>query len=454
MKPARRSSSLLLAVLVWACAASIAASAEDGRSQAAETTALAAKVGELIAKLDAPRLADRDAAEKALVALGPAALDVLPHADKKLSAEVRQRLVRVRRQLELAFARSAAKASLITLADEERPLSEVLAALAKQSGNAIIDGRAESNPDAASRSDPRIRLAFDKTPFWQALDRTLDAGGYSLKVRDAAGDRSLALVVVARGEGEPSRGERAAYRGPLRFAIKDINVTRASGDDRGLLRVVLETAWEPRLRPISFALAAADLKAADDRRRPLAAATPSAEWATASLGGQAAIRLSLPFDAPAEDARSLSLRGRVTALVGGADVVFRFADPATKPGASVAAAAASQKIGDATVRLESFRRQDDRWQARFRVIYENPHEAVQSHFDWLYTRRAALAIGDELRQPSRYDAQAAHEGVTAMYEFPARDGDRPADFTLEYTTPAVILSLPYEFQFDGIPLPR
>ncbi len=436
-------------------AASPSATDTAQQTREREATALAAKVAKLLEQLDAPRLADRDAAEKALVALGPSALDVLPRGDAKLSAEVKQRLTRVRRQLELAFAKSAAKASLVSLADAQRPLSEVIAALAQQSGNPLLDGRASSDPGAPPPPDPSIRLTFDETPFWQALDRTLDAANCSLLIRDAAATEPLKLVVVPRSDGEHPRGQRAVYRGPLRFDLVDVAIKRdapAADDASGLLRVVLETAWEPRLRPIAFSLSAGDLTATDDQERPLAIATPQAKWGTTSLGGQGSMRLSLPLISPQDDARSFALHGRMTALLPGENVVFRFSDLSAKqPNAKTTAA---QKIGDATVRLESFRRQDDRWEARFRVIYDNPQESVQSHFDWLYKSRAALTLGEARREPVEYDAQAAEEGVVARYAFAAQEGDDPANFSLLYTTPAVILSLPYEFNFQNIPLPK
>lgn len=414
------------------------------------TTALARKVAELIGQLDAPRLADRDAAEKVLMALGPEALDVLPRGEAKHSAEVKQRLARVRRQLELAFAKSAAKASLITLADAERPLSEVLAAIAKQSGNPLVDGR-KRGPEGKPPADPRIRVAFDKTPFWPALDATLDAAGASLEVRDAQGDDPLRLVVVERGETAKPRASDAVYRGPLRFAVVGADVKRAADDAETLARIVLEAAWEPRLKPIALSLAAKDLSAVDDQQRPLRIASAEAQWATSSLGGQGAMRLTLPFVLARGDAKSLAVRGRMAALLAGANVAFRFERLSeTRPGAAVA----SQKMGDATVRLESFRRVGGRWLARVRVIYDNPQEAVQSHYDWLYESRATLTAVTEQRKPVEYDSQAAEDGVIATYAFAAEDADKPGELTLVYSTPAVIMTVPFEFEFADIALPR
>jgi hypothetical protein len=423
-----------------------------------EATLLAAKVAGLIKQLDAANLAEREAAERALIALGPEALDVLPRGTTKLSAEVKQRLARVRQQLELAFAKTAAKASPITIAAGEYPLSEILMELVKQGNCPLVDARRES---IASSGDPRIRVAFDKTPFWQALDKTLDAANASLAIRDARGEVPLQLAVVPRMKDGKPREQGAVYRGPLRFDIPSVDV-KQDGDRAGrdLLRVVFEAAWEPRLHPISLTLGGNDLAAVDDQGRAIAVATPTAQWTTSSLGGQGAVRFTLPFVLPNRDAKSFTLKGKMSALLSGANVVFRFERLGGAPlggdrlGAARPATVASQKIGDATVRIESFRRHNDEWHIRVRVVYDNPQEAVQSHFDWLYKSRAVLADGDEPRQPAEYDAQAAEDGVIATYAFKAKASDKPGEITLLYTTPAVIMMMPFDFEFAATVIPR
>jgi hypothetical protein len=449
IRPSVRS---VLAAAVIAVGLSFAAAMAANEEETA--TALATKVGGLVKQLDSPRLADRDAAEKALVALGPEALDVLPRGESKLSAEVKQRLTRVRRQLEVAFSKSAAKASLITLADGEYRLSAVLAALTKQSGNPLVDGRAKG-ANGEPPADPQIRVGFDKTPFWQALDTTLDAAGVALDIRDAHADVPLQLVVVDRGPAENSRSKAALYRGPLRFAIVDSDVKRDPDDSTGLLRVVMEAAWEPRLKPIALNLAARDVAAVDDKQRTLGAVSQDAQWATSSLGGQGAVRFTLPFMLPDSDANSVSLKGRISALLAGAHVAFRFErlGEIRSGSTTTSQATTSQKMGDATVRLESFRRVSDKWIARFRVVYDNPQEAVQSHYDWLYASRAAIADGDARREPIDFDATAAEDGVMGTYIFNAKDTDKASEITLVYTTPAVIMTVPFEFEFDRVAIP-
>jgi hypothetical protein len=438
---------ILAAILVVAGLASPRWIAAADEHEAA--TALATKVGGLVKQLDAARLADRDAAEKALVALGPEALDVLPRGEAKLSAEVKQRLTRVRRQLEVAFSKTAAKASLITMAEGEYRLSQVLAELAKQSGNPLVDGRSKTAAGSVP-ADPAIRVRFQKTPFWQALDTALDAAVVSLDVRDAHAEVPLQLVVVDRSKSDRPRSNSAVYRGPLRFAVVDTDVKRGTDGAEDLLRIVLETAWEPRLKPIAFKLAARDVAVVDDQRRTLRAVSEDAQWATSSVGGQGAMRLTLPFVLPT-DAKSVSLKGTVSALLAGANVAFRFDGLGKSP---AAVGVATQKMGDATVRLESFRRVSNRWIARTRVIYDNPLEAVQSHYDWLYASRASLAEEKSRREPVDVDATAAEDGVLGTYLFNTKDSDKPGEISLVYTTPAVILTAPFEFEFGGIEVPQ
>lgn len=444
---------LMLAIAVamyaaWPLVAEEGGKVNPATSSDTAATQLAAKVAGLIKQLDAANLAEREAAERELVALGPEALDVLPRGTTKLSAEVKQRLTRVRQQLELAFAKTAAKASPITIAEGEYPLSKILWELTKQGNCPLVDARRESNSDA---TDPNVRVGFDKMPFWQALDKTLDAADASLAIREPRGEVPLQLAVIPKLPGHPSREKGAVYRGPLRFEIPSVDIKRdGNSPSSDLLRVVFETAWEPRLHPISLTLAASDLSAVDDRDRELRVATPMAQWATSSIGGQGSIRFTLPFVLPDSESKSFKLKGKLAALLSGANVIFRF----ERLGGARPAAVALQKIGDATVRVESFRRHNDEWHIRVRVVYDNPQEAVQSHFDWLYKSRAVLVDGMETRQPAEYDAQAAEDGVIATYAFKAKANDKPGEITIHYTTPAVIMTMPFDFEFAATPIPR
>src|SRR4051812_22167845 len=90
--------------------------------------ALRARVLDLVRQMDAAEKSARDEAEQKLLAMGEGALDWLPQLDEQAPAEVRERLGRVRTQLERARAESAVQATTVTLSGEML-LSEAVMAI-------------------------------------------------------------------------------------------------------------------------------------------------------------------------------------------------------------------------------------------------------------------------------------------------------------------------------------
>src|SRR5262249_42098769 len=134
---------------------------------------LAPRVRKLVRQLDAADLKTRQEAEDALVKLGPNALPLIkPYiANPETTEAARQTLKNVERVLQLAGAKAEAEAKTVTLSKDSMPLSEVLAALTEQTGNKIVDLRPAQGQVI---EDPKLKVNFNKTPFWQALDRVLD----------------------------------------------------------------------------------------------------------------------------------------------------------------------------------------------------------------------------------------------------------------------------------------
>ena len=243
---------------------------------------LKSEVRRLVRQLDAPQLVQREAVEAELLRAGPAALDLLPPANDRMTAEVRQRLDRVRQKLQQAAADSVADASVITLHADAMRLSTILEAFQTQSGNTMVDFRRQFGQPA---NDPKLTVDFDKTPFWPAIDQILDRA--KLTVYPYAKQRGIGVVSVP-GEEETARVGRASYRGPFRFEAVSIvarrNLRQANGDS---LLVGVEVMWEPRLRVISLMQQMADVTAADERGRPLpmAASEAKAEVPDLPIGG-------------------------------------------------------------------------------------------------------------------------------------------------------------------------
>jgi hypothetical protein len=134
------------------------AASEGAAAEPLTGDALAAEVKRLVRQLDGKELAERQAAEEQLAALGPAALDLLPEITNRTTAETRERLGRIRDKLERAQAAAVAQPRRVTLTVEDKPLSEVLAEIEKQTGNAFIDYRDQMQQPAR---DPSISVSLD-----------------------------------------------------------------------------------------------------------------------------------------------------------------------------------------------------------------------------------------------------------------------------------------------------
>ncbi|MBN1590920.1 MAG: hypothetical protein JW888_15510, partial [Pirellulales bacterium] len=145
--------------------------------QSLPTTDLTPEVRRLTRQLDAPQLERRNAAEAELIGLGPRILSLLPSPETRLSAEVEQRLARVRQKLEQQLAAAAVEASHVTLNNPHIKLSRLLIQIERQTGNRVIDARRQFGQQP---SDPELAVDFDKTPFWKAVDRVLEQTGLTV----------------------------------------------------------------------------------------------------------------------------------------------------------------------------------------------------------------------------------------------------------------------------------
>jgi hypothetical protein len=126
-------------------------------------------VEELIEKLSANDLEVRKAAERSIEALGPEALPALRKAlAGKPSLEVSRRIEKWIPRFELA-ALSAPKK--VTLHVTGRPLEEVIAQLAKQTGYSLT---LESDADQGKKP---YDFRFAGVPFWEALDTVCARAG-------------------------------------------------------------------------------------------------------------------------------------------------------------------------------------------------------------------------------------------------------------------------------------
>ncbi len=409
-----------------------------------------AEVRRLVRQLDAPELARRNAAEAELLKRGPAVLDLLPQPDDHASAEVRQRLGRIRQKLQQAAAEATAKSTTVSLRADAMPLAEVLAALQRQSGNKIVDDREKNGQPA---DNPALKVAFDKTPFWPALDRALDQAG--LTVYPFGEQAALAVVALpsgaAPGGKRVARAGHACYSGPFRFEPVRILARRdlraADGESGESLVVGVEAMWEPRLRIIGLTQRMADVTAVDDRGRSLPVADRDAVLEIAPGGNAPAVRLELPLRLPSRQSQRIAaLKGKLMAMIAGKTETFCFAKLA-------GAKDVEQRIAGVTVTLEEVRKNNDAWEVRILVRFDDAGDALASHRNWIFNNEAFLEGADG--KPIAFDTyETTRQGkneVGVAYIF---NPDQPLDnLKFVYKTPGVIITTGFDYELKDIRLP-
>jgi hypothetical protein len=401
---------------------------------------LSLEVRRLVRQLNAPQLAQREAAEKELLQLGPRVLGLFPAVTDRTPAEVGQRLGRIRQKLQRAAAEAAIQPSLITFAGDAAPLSKVLAALQEQSGNQIVDFRQRFGQEV---TDPELNVHFDKVPFWQALDKVLDQA--NLTVYSFGEDGAISLV--GRDGPQLPQTETASYGGPFRFQPVRIVAIRDLRDPNGQsLRLVISVAWEPRLKPISLKQRMSDLKAVDENGSPVPVDDRQAELEVPA-GGTASVELTLPFGLPPREVKQIaSLKGKLMAMLPGKIETFRFGDLTT-------AKNVEKRIAGVTVTLEQVRQNGSIWEVRMRVRFDEAGQALESHRGWILNNDAHLEGPDG--KPIPYDnlevtGQSENE-IGIAYGF-VLDGP-PQKHQFVYQTPGVIMATGVDYVVKDVKLP-
>lgn len=404
--------------------------------QAAE---LSSTVAPLIKQLDDATQEKRDAAEKALIELGPDVLPLLPAITARTPAETKERLGRVRSVLESVVSESTSKPTTVTF-QGELTVPEAFEMLEKQTGNRVIGYERRG-------SGAKLKLEFDKTPYWQALDQVLDQADLTV---NPFGGESNALVLMAKAEGESPRAGAGMYSGVFRFeplrieSRRDFRNASANG-----MRIALSVTWEPRVTPIVLRQAIEKITATDADGNALAVGrsdNQSVLNASAELG-MSAIELGIPLQLPPRTIAKIgSLKGTLTALVPGRLESFEFANLDTLRDAE-------QQRAGVTVIFERLRKNGDLYEARIRVRFDDAANALESHRNWIYNNPAYMldAKGERIENlGSNEGSRDENEvGIVTLFDLP----NGPKGHKFVYQTPATLLQLPVDYELKDIELP-
>ncbi len=437
----------MLSSLLVACAlmgqAPIANSANQGGAGNPATVteeAVARQVRNLLRLLSSDLAAERQEAEQGLINLGPAALSHLPARDASMPAELRLRLQRVEEKLQQQAAEAAGRASTVTL-QGKMPLSKAIAAIEQQTGNRLIDYRGNFQQQ---QPDTEVDVAFNKTPFWQAVDQLLDQA--KLTVYSFADEDGVAFV--NRDNTEAARSSRpTSYVGPFRVEALEFQAQRSLRfPQNNRLQLSLELVWEPRVAPIALSLPLLDLEATGDDGKSLEIAglgDRSAEIAT----GMPSTELHIPWEAPDRAIKSIAkLQGVFRALVPGRLEAFRFTD--LKVGKREA-----QRRASATVTLDNVRKNNDAWEMRVILAFDEAAGALESFRGWVFNNPCYIetANGQKVAPLLTETVRQTENEVGIAYYFDLEQD--LAGATLVYQTPTVILPLEFKFEMKDLPLP-
>jgi len=394
-----------------------------------------------VRQLEADSKAERDEAEEALIGLGPAALEFLPPPTPRTPADLRLRLERIRQKLQRAAAVAAAGHSLVSLPAGPQRLSKIFESITQQTGNPIVDFRGQFGQPV---TDPELTVAMENRPFWEALDRVLDEAGLTVYPYGQKG----AIAVVNRPDTERERGSRAAYSGPFRIEATTVTARRdLRNPQTRWLQVALEVAWEPRLVPIAISQRLSDTEAVDENGRSLAGDTEGVVLEARVDPNATATELKIPLALPSREVKQIAkLRGTLTAMVPGRIETFRFGDLMTAKDRSV-------RIAGATVILEQVRRNNQVWEVRMRVRYDEAGKALESHRAWILHNEAYLEgpDGKPIANAGCHPTRQTENEVGLSYLFSL--DDPPENHTFVYKTPGLIVSRQFAYEFENIDLP-
>jgi hypothetical protein len=318
----------------------------------------------LVAGLGSPRYADREAAARALQALGRDALPALRAARDTRDAEVRVRAAALAERIE---AELMVRPTLVRLDFQDRPLIEIADELGRRAGMPIV-------------LDPAVRLgkgarrltvsAPEPVAAWEAVDRLCLAAGLSARSGSNEPPAGFGAAGVTQEAGlllADLRGGRRAPTftdGPFRVKLlgshyqRDRSFEPAPGDPAGPLvteqfQLQMELMVEPRMT-VALQGSVKLIEAVDDLGQSLLAPGTPPELGLESpnlfaFGSGSNIQSAVYLSRPERPGRTIRRLRGVMPLA----VASRKADPLVVP---LAGAAGKTFVGDdATLIVHSLR---------------------------------------------------------------------------------------------------
>lgn len=401
--------------------------------------ALRDRVVQLLERLDGEKVEMRDAAEAALVKLGPKILPLLSESTAGSGKERAERLARIRSALSgPEHDLSDPAPTRVTLKAEGIRLSEALRQLQKQTGNPISDLREQFGAEA---TNPTFDLDLKEVSFHEALDEVARRAGVSISAYTA--DGSLGIIAD-----KPPEKALVQYVGAFRVNLVQFSERRDFATGTTAANVEFEVMWEPRLRPMLLALKADKLVIKDDKGRDVKPRVMEEATDVVLRPENPAAEINVNLDAPDRSAAKLAeltVKAEVT-LPSGVKT-FRFP--------SLAQEDVVLKQGDVSVTLQRVEVDEQVWKVGVVLSYPGEGPAFESYRQGLFNNRLWLERADGSRfEHNGGFSNTGSDGGKLGFEYLFVDAPgKPSDYRFVYETPSRVATTPLEFTFKDVPLP-
>jgi hypothetical protein len=415
------------------------------------------EVRQLLTDLGAETRAQRMAAEKRLLELGPKVLPLLPASELLPTISVRQAVYRIRVELERVQAHESVLPSRVTL-EGKRSFGETLAEITRQTQNRL-DGHLL--PETVLNAP--VDLQRDAVPFWEALDRL--AAHVKVRYEYDGGIRGL-KILPAKTDGRPVE-TAASYAGAFRVtALPAERIRRDDGKRIGqaitpkddLARVTVLLMPEPRLRPLFLQFAMSDITCRAADKSVLQPFSPEASYELALGEGGGLTRLQWDYVLPKQvSGQALALKGKLRCTTAAGHELIRFTslEKAQQAGGGNVA----RRRGGVTVTLNRVRvaasaagKQNADIQVT--VAYDAGGPAFESHQRWILHNEVFLEDRDGKRVSLNGGSETSllgEAGTGIDYHFVDLAGS-VADYSFVYVAPTLIVDVPIEFEIQSVPV--
>lgn len=401
-------------------------------SSADDAAPPADEVRRVVARLGSASMAEREAAERSLGSLGPAILAELLRLAPTCTGEVRLRLDRVIARFEAELVERATEPATVSLSVETMPVRDVLARIARDSGNPLAVSEEVGSGAAGARP---VSLSLDRATYWEAILETLSRGGLEVDFRD---DGRRIVIVPASG-----RPASRAAAGPLLVMVAGVETGRAAADGRPV-RVGLRLAWEPRIVPLVIRLPMDSVQVEGPHGESVPPSSRRGVVEATILPGAAWVPMTIPLLGKEPLPESLaSVRATVRLWCAGGEHDF------TLP-LEPLPAESRQRVGRAEVSFRAERRDRGRVAVDAELVYDAPGEPLESHRMWLVDRELeVLGPGSDTLSPESHRVRhRSDRGLAVTDEFVMER--RAEGRSVRWRLPAAVRELPIDVNLRDV----